>query len=1262
MKPARILAFTLCCVLAASGFGVAGTTGRILGTVTEVSNGVPIAGAKVVIASPGQTEAATTDAQGHFAFISAEPDTYSVSVSKSGYDPVSAVVTVQADQTISINPVLVKSLATIATTRSRSPSSLVRPGTTSDVYSIGSAQQQRLASMGGAGGLMSAYSAIQSVPGVYVPPNQTGFFQILHIRGGDYNQTGYEVDGIPTNNSYNNYPPGPESSLGQQEVQVYAGSTPANAEGSGLAGYINQVLKTGTSPGYGDGELGIGTPVYFHSARVEAGGATPDRNFSYYLGVDGHYQAFRYIDQFDGAYLSSQFGPPIGVCPSNPDPAQFPSCFTGGQANISGYFGGYRQPGFVLGPMSQGYYFTSLVGDHNAVANVHFGIPHKHDGGRDDVQLLWDSNYIFTQFNSSPSDIGQANYATLQNGYSVFPTVPQYSDTFSYRGPLGSPLAGDPLTQIEPYYFPSTPRHPFAAQIPASNRDANNNNTGIFKVQYQHNFNTNAYLRAYAYSYYYNYIATGPMSAALYYAIPWSADYNIDGNTYGANLTFADQINAHNLLSVQGAYVTSQNRYVDSYQTSLFQGGGPDDFLAVVDKNYLKDGLCYNISGATPGTGIAPTSCNPYAYAATFASLYQTGLSTIGKLQCNGTAPPGIYAFSACDATTGNPAPLPASVSNLTCGTGPCEYVPVENGAWGGFQQVGSRFFSASLTDNWRPNDKTNVDLGLRLDSYGYVLGDTSATPARTFWFSAYNTDMCANPGLDFGNPTDKTQIPTGALLPTQPCKDAGPGWAPVTLYNNSGGYHTYPVWQPRIGATYTVDPNTVLRASWGVYAQQPTGETQQINTLEQDLPFDALGRTLASYGFNQPGSQIQPEVSYNADLSYEHAFKGSGVSLKLTPFLRRTRDQLEYFYINQYESDQLNVGRQTSEGIEFQIDKGDFNKNGLAAQLSFTYTNVFVNFSSLPNGRSVVASINNDIANYNAYTSACAAGGSAAGKSAFGQPLCGLTSSPTANAAGACYLGTSPAPCAAAGAVANPYWNAPVQKLLDPAGNYPAFDVFPGSVNTAAVQTFNTPYVGSLILNYKHDRFAVTPILQMNAGNRYGAPETLQGIDPAQGCTGLTSPIKGDPRYPYGAQGGAPFDAASCNGRLPLPDPYTGVFDAPGAFRNPVNLALNANLSYEVSSRVTVNVALANIVSNCFGGQQTKFTYYWGSKVCDYGGIAYVDPSYYVQPVGNVYNPADKVQKYLQYPYEPEFGPNNIDGNSTIQPFSAYVTVQVKL
>ena len=121
------------------------------------------------------------------------------------------------------------------------------------------------------------------------------------------------------------------------------------------------------------------------------------------------------------------------------------------------------------------------------------------------------------------------------------------------------------------------------------------------------------------------------------------------------------------------------------------------------------------------------------------------------------------------------------------------------------------------------------------------------------------------------------------------------------------------------------------------------------------------------------------------------------------------TRDQLEYFYINQFESDQLNVGRQTSEGVEIELAKGEFNKNGLAAQLSFTYTNVFVNFSNLPNGRSVVNTINNDIANYNAYTSACAAGGSAFGKKSFGQPVCGETSNPQGLPAGPCSYEVSP-------------------------------------------------------------------------------------------------------------------------------------------------------------------------------------------------------------------------------------------------------------
>ena len=61
-------------------------------------------------------------------------------------------------------------------------------------------------------------------------------------------------------------------------------------------GYVNQVVKTGTYPGYGDASLGVGYPAFYHQASVEAGGSTPDRLFSYYVGLGGSNQNFRFVD------------------------------------------------------------------------------------------------------------------------------------------------------------------------------------------------------------------------------------------------------------------------------------------------------------------------------------------------------------------------------------------------------------------------------------------------------------------------------------------------------------------------------------------------------------------------------------------------------------------------------------------------------------------------------------------------------------------------------------------------------------------------------------------------------------------------------------------------------------------------------------------------------------------------------------------------------------------------------------------------------
>ena len=93
------------------------------------------------------------------------------------------------------------------------------------------------------------------MPGVFIASGQAGYIgsgstngATISIRGGDYDQIGYELDGIPVNRAFDNYPSGSISSLGQQELQVYTGATPANSEAEGLSGYINQVIRTGTAP------------------------------------------------------------------------------------------------------------------------------------------------------------------------------------------------------------------------------------------------------------------------------------------------------------------------------------------------------------------------------------------------------------------------------------------------------------------------------------------------------------------------------------------------------------------------------------------------------------------------------------------------------------------------------------------------------------------------------------------------------------------------------------------------------------------------------------------------------------------------------------------------------------------------------------------------------------------------------------------------------------------------------------------------------
>jgi len=553
-----------------------------------------------------------------------------------------------------------------------------------------------------------------------------------------------------------------------------------------------------------------------------------------------------------------------------------------------------------------------------------------------------------------------------------------------------------------------------------------------------------------------------------------------------------------------------------------------------------------------------------------------------------------------------------------------------------------------SLTDEFRPTSKLFFNFGLRLDRYDYRGNDTTGSPARAFWFNAFNNGNC----LDTAANALVDKMTLGGL-PSATCASFGGNYTNVGLQNRPSQRYAFDVLQPRLGATYTLDPLTVLRASYGKYNEQPTAAYEQYDALQQNLPAGLL--PFYAYGFRSPGHDVRPSISYNADFSLEHQFKGTPLALKLTPFYRNTRDQLQSFYLDFATGfvSGFNVGEQTSRGFELALDAGDFARNGVSAALSFAYTNSFIRYRPLANGRTIVDPINADIANYNAYTSACA-------RATPGKPataVCGTTSNK--QPAAPCYTPAGvPDPACAAGSIANPYWNAAAQPLLDPKANYVPFSTFPGRIGSG-VNGFDFPYVATLLAGYRHGPFSITPSLQFQAGNRYGAPETTPGIDPAT-CTaaGAGTPAA-DPHYPYGAPGGAAYDATTCTLLAgAIPDPYTRRFDGIGEFRAPSQLLGNVRLSYDVSKRASIVVSLVNVVSRCFGGQRTAFTYDLSPQICSYGTLSGA-----VSPVGNAYNPGiNNVQPFLRYPYEPFFGAYNDLNQSTTQPFSAYVNLRLKL
>jgi len=1211
---------------------LAGTTGSITGTVTDKATNAPIAGIRVTASSPSQNQTTTTDSTGHFAFLSLAPDTYTISVEKTGYDAFSQPgVTVQSDQGQTLQLSTNRTLRTIARTTSRSSGSLVKSGVTSDVYNITPAQQAAAAPLGGGNNLNSAYSAIQSAPGVLVPISDSGGWgQSINIRGGDYTQTGNEVDGIPINRQFDQYATSPLSNIGSAEVQVYTGNQPVDAQANGLAGFVNQVIRTGTYPGFGDVNLGVGAPGYYHKFSVEYGGATTNRNFTYYLGFLGYNQQNRFVDQYNGAKYVPAYGSLINYVASGCTTLHpTAGCYANGAGLVgagNGLFGGLPlgPNGFVQEPG----YFGSIpsIADREGVANIHVAVPHAHDGLKDDIQLLYNTGETYNTPNDALSDFGPA-LGDVTNGTAYGGTVPNdgfavcpsntgapapagsavacappvspiYLNQTVYTGPLYRALSAANVSQTRTLFFPgSNTSLGLFGSVPNNQRDGETTGFALSKVQYQHNFSSSAYARLYGYTSYSDRIDNGIVGAFQNYLGAFPGDYLISAHTRGVAALFADQIDPHNLISFDAAYsYTGSTRY---YNTTL--GGGQPVAYLVNSANPTAG--CYDATGAS-------STCRS-------AAKYVAELG-------GGLAP-----------SRGSPTlgALPAS-----CGGAPCEYYAVGTGAGGLLNVVRPAFTNAAISDTIKPTDKLTIQAALRYEDFTYNLANTN-NPGNQLLVNDYNNHHCVS---------GTSVIPNSAAGSACPA-----GYTRTALSANSPLREDYAhVFSPRVGLTYSVDPNTVLRASYGRFTQPAETSSVDSTSLQPAAP---SAQFYANFGYPSYARNVEPEISYNTDFSIEHAIPQAGLQFSLSPFYRKTTNEFATILVNPQTNfvATINGLNRETKGAELAVSAGNFNRDGFAAQLAYTYTYSTAKYKVFPNGGSFVAGANAGIQSFNAYTKYCATNPTS--------KLCGATQNSTA--AAPCYTpgNTAGTPAVAApgcgpGTVANPYWNSQPFGLLDPNASYTPFNTSLGTGFGGGATSYVVPHVASLILQYKKGPLTISPSLQFQGGSRYGSPLTVQGISPdtCAALPGSGPSVAGDPRYTNGSPGpGQPYDASSCLGVVPIPNPQTKHFDGIGEFVQPNLIATNLSVNYDFNKKVGLNLIAANIFNRCFGGSNVPWEV---SNI----SCAYSNSGNYV---GNVYNPGDAIQANVAQSYTPVLGGalQSVSAGSPL-PFELFVNLNVHM
>ena len=443
---------------------------------------------------------------------------------------------------------------------------------------------------------------------------------------------------------------------------------------------------------------------------------------------------------------------------------------------------------------------------------------------------------------------------------------------------------------------------------------------------------SNAYFRIYGYSFYSDWLQTSPLS----YGTPFfgfgvtSYDYELEAHTRGAARSRSPTRSTRSICSASTPTTrpSSTNRYNNTN---------------------------FNNFNNTPATSLTNgTQCFNY--------------KTHAVAPCNDPSTSGWFT---------NPTPG-APFGNAT-------WQVTYTGDSGFLNNVTPNFTALALEDLWNPTDQLNVDIGLRDEIYEYNLANTSNN-GQNFWFTAGQREFCYNPQTlspyfippppASGRPPIPFigfNCPVDSSIPAHPVQTVHPDGKDghLLLSNQYSPTLADYAFTPRLGMTYTLNPDTVLRFSAGRYAQEPETYQVQYNAKDNNLAYD-LFQAFWQYGYTTPKHDPQVQYSDNYDASYERRFKGTDMSIKVSPFYRYATNQVYNISLPFGLTGGLNTGVERVDGFEVEFTKGDFSKNGLSFLLSYTYTNAAEKWANYP-GTTInpIDPYNQDIANFNGLTKA---------------------------------------------------------------------------------------------------------------------------------------------------------------------------------------------------------------------------------------------------------------------------------------------------